>query len=85
MCYRAPGWRLDAFASFVFSKRIYQTVLRPCLADTQEQYYQALSEGKTRKAQWIRIRGIAGFWWTVWLQLPVSVVRLLKKSQDHCG
>ena len=82
---RPPGARLHGIASFVFSKRIYQTVLKPCLADTQEEYFEALSEGKTRKAQWVRIRGIAGFWWTVWLQLPVSLARTVKKLWTISG
>ena len=69
----------------MFPKRIYQTVLKPCLAEMQEEYFEALSEGKTRKAQWVRIRGVAGFWSTVVLQLPVSLTSMVKRLWTISG
>ena len=76
MVSRPPGARLDSFASFFFSKRTYVTVLKPCLAEMQEEYCEALSEDRLLKARWVRARGVACFWSNVLLQVPVSVTRL---------
>jgi hypothetical protein len=62
---RPPGSQLDAFASFLFKKCYYETVLKPCLADMQKEYCEALSEGRSRKAQWVWIRGVGHFWWHI--------------------
>jgi hypothetical protein len=63
--------RLDRFARFVFSKRIYERYLAPCIAETQAEYFEALQEGDERKARWVRIRGVFAFWWTVIKRLPI--------------
>jgi hypothetical protein len=82
---RPPGARLVAFAECVFSKRTYETVLKPYLAETQEEYFEALSEGRVRKARWVRVRGVICFWTHVLLQLPVSATRLAKKLWTVSG
>ena len=82
---RPPGMKLDAFAQFVFSKRVYQTVLKPNLAETQHEYFEALCEGQLKKARWVRIRGVIGFWWTVVLQMPVSLTKLVQKLWTVSG
>lgn len=74
-----PGSRLDAFAEFVFSRRTYEFVLQPALADLQHEYFEALSAGRTRKAQWVRLRGYVRFWSHVVAQVPVSVLRAAVK------
>ncbi len=83
--HRPPGARLDAFSSFFFSKRTYQTVLKPYLAELQEEYFEALKEGRSRKARWVRLRGVVCFWSHVLLQLPVSATRLAKKLWTVSG
>jgi hypothetical protein len=82
---RAPGARLDAFASFFFSKRTYATVLKPHLADMQEEYFEALSEGRWHKARWVRVRGVMCFWSHMLLQLPVSAIKLLSELWTVSG
>jgi hypothetical protein len=74
---RAPGWRLNAFAKFVFPKKIYERVLQPTLADLESEYAEALAEGDVLKAKWVKVRGIYSFWAAALLQLPVSLVRLI--------
>ena len=80
-----PGAHLNAFASFVFRKRVYETVFRPYLAEMQEEYFEALKNGSRRKAQWVHIRGVAGFWSTVALQLPVSLAKVIKRLWTVAG
>jgi hypothetical protein len=63
--------RLDRFARFFFRKRTYERYLAPCIAETQEEYLEALREGDERKARWVRIRGVIAFWWTVLKRLPI--------------
>jgi hypothetical protein len=82
---RPPGARLDSVASFVFTRHIYQTVLRPCLAETQEEYFEALSQGHLRKAQWVRFRGVINFWSHVVLQMPVSFTRTVRRLWTVAG
>jgi hypothetical protein len=83
--HRPPGARLDSFASSVFSKRTYATVLKPCLGDMLAEYLEALHEGKPNKARWIRVRGTAAFWGTVVLQMPVSATKLIKRIWTVSG
>jgi hypothetical protein len=66
-----PCMRLDRFARFFFRKRTYERYLAPCIAETQEEYLEALREGDERKARWVRIRGVIAFWWTVLKRLPI--------------
>jgi hypothetical protein len=66
-----PCMRLNRFAQFVFTKRFRERFLTPCLADTQQDYFEALQEGDLRKARWISIRGVLIFWWTVFKQTPL--------------
>jgi hypothetical protein len=54
---RPPGVLLARFADFVFPKRIRDHVLIPHIADTQSEYFEALNQGRTRKAWWIAQRG----------------------------
>ena len=54
---RPPGVLLARFADFVFPKRIRDHVLIPHIADTQAEYFEALDQGRTRKAWWIAQRG----------------------------
>lgn len=82
---RPPGARLDAFASLIFPKRIYETVMKPCLAETQSEYFEALQAGKLKTAKWIHVRGIMIFWSTVGLQLPVSTIKLVRKIWTVSG
>ena len=80
-----PGAKLGTLASFFFSKRTYAIVLKPYLAEMQEEYFEALSERRLWKARWVRVRGVICFWSHVLLQLPVSATRLAKKLWTVSG
>lgn len=56
-----PCTRLDRLARCVFRKRVYKTVLKPCIAETQHEYIEALREGDLQLAKRVRIRGVISF------------------------
>jgi hypothetical protein len=66
-----PCMRLARLAKFVFPKRTYERYLSNGLAETQREYIEALQEGDLQKAKWVRIRGVALFWWDVFKLLPI--------------
>lgn len=76
---RPPGAKLDALASFVYSKRTYETVFKVMMADLHAEYFEALAGGNEAKARWVRVRGIATFWSNVLAQVPVSAIRLASR------
>lgn len=59
---RPPGLRLSALADFFCSPKTMERVVLPILSDLQTEYFDALAEGKTVKARWIRVRGYGSFW-----------------------
>jgi hypothetical protein len=67
-----PGLRLDRLAQLL-PKRTYECVLKPCLAEMQQEYFEALQAGDEHAAKRARFWGIATFWWTVFAQIPESV------------
>jgi len=73
----APGWRLHRLAAWIFSRRTFEEILEPVLSDLQEEFFEALSQGARRKAQWVRVRGYCNFWINVVLMVPVTVTRTL--------
>jgi hypothetical protein len=73
---RAPGWGLNRFAGWFFSRRTLEEVLQPVLADMQAEFVEAVSEGRIYKARWVQLRGYVRFWTHVAAQCPVSIVRV---------
>lgn len=59
---RPPGWLLNRFADFVYSKKTVTEVVNPILSDMQVEYCDALAENRIWKARWVRIRGYWSFW-----------------------
>jgi hypothetical protein len=72
-----PGTHLRSFASAVFSTKSFKLVIEPTLRDMLDEYCEALSEGRSKKAQWVRLRGYFSFWSAVLAQVPVSLTKLL--------
>ena len=83
--HRPPGAKLENFARFAFSKRTFERVFKPHLADTQHEYFEALKEGDLRTARWVRVRGMLGFWSHVALQWPVSLTRIVQRLWTISG
>ena len=73
---RIPGSRLLVLAELLVSRRTYENVFEPTIADLWEEYTVAVSEGRTWKSRFIRIRGYMAFFSAAWALCVSSVVRL---------
>lgn len=80
-----PGWTLYRFADFAFSRATVDAVLGPTICDFQHEYEQALSEGRKRKAEWVRLRGYWSFWSAVIAQLPISLAKRIYELWRAAG
>ncbi len=78
--HRPPGFRLQRFAEFFFLRKTCGNVLEPVIRDLQDEHMEALAEGRTVKARWVRIRGTWSFWAAVVAQTPVSLIKWLFKQ-----
>ena len=70
-----PGARLWSIAEFIYSKKTYETVFEPSLRDLQDEYYEALAQGRVWKAKWVRIRHYWAFVSAVVAQLWMSMMK----------
>lgn len=73
----APGFGLHRLAEFLCSARTFKHIVEPVIADMQHEHIEALRAGRWVKARWIQWRGYGSFWVTVFLQLPISLGRLM--------
>lgn len=80
-----PGSRLRHCCDLIFSKRTCSEVLIPTVRDLQDEYFEALHQGRRGKARWVVIRGYWSFWSAVVAQVPVSLTRLIVKLWKVSG
>lgn len=73
---RPPFAGLERFARLFFTKRTFDNVIGPRIADAYYEYCEALAAGQTRRATWLRIRDGFGIVATMAMQVPVSVGKL---------
>jgi hypothetical protein len=73
---RPPGSTLEAIAEFFCSRKSFERVAKPAIADLHFEYFEALNEGRKLKAAWVRVRGTWGFWFAL------GAVRLMKVVHD---
>ena len=59
-------------------------MLRACIAETQEEYFEALSLGPC-KAELVRIRGVITFWSSVMLQAARVTYQDIEEALDNLG
>jgi uncharacterized membrane protein len=74
---KAPGSDLLVMVEYLYSPKIVEQVFKPIVADWRTEYFDALKEGKNRKAVWIRIRYILSFSMAMGLSKALSVIRSL--------
>ena len=75
----APGSLVLKVAEFLCTKKVYERVFLQAVLDMREEYNEALSSGRKRKARWVLIRDYIALAWTVTLQVFVSVpVKIIK-------
>ena len=72
---RAPGTLARTVLSFVFSKRAFETVFGQAIVDMQEEYVEALANGKKWKARWVVVRDHIGLLLTVGTYIGTTVVK----------
>lgn len=58
---KAPGHYLLRIAEFAFSKKTFTEVFEPTIRDLRDEYNEALLEGRSWKARWVRSRGYWSF------------------------
>ena len=51
-----PGGRIVSALRFLLAKKTCERIIEPTYADFFEEYIEALSQGRKRKAEWVRIR-----------------------------
>lgn len=71
---RAPGSHLLWLADLLFSRKSVGEVLEDAVIDMRQEYFDALSQGRTGKARWVRIRGTWAFLCAAWELTPVGHV-----------
>ncbi len=74
---RAPGAFLARVCDSLFSPRACNQVFTPTLRDLQDEYFEALHQGRPGKARWVLVRCYWSFWSAVVAQVPVSLTRLI--------
>ena len=75
----APGGKLASYLSTLYCKKKYETVFQQTIADMREEYFEALAAGYRTKAAWIRVRGTYSVLAAVFMDVPVSIIRLITK------
>lgn len=70
----APGSRLLWLADLLFSRKSVEEVLEDTVIDMRNQYFEALAQGRTGKAAWVRIRGTWNFLCAAWELTPLGTV-----------
>jgi hypothetical protein len=71
-----PGHRLLLVAELVFSRRSFEEILVPTIADMRIEYCDALAAGRRGKAWWVHLRGYISFVAAVGALGGVRVVKL---------
>lgn len=56
-----PGMGLHAVSDFLFSKKTMERIVLPLIADLQDEHAEALSEGRSWKARWVRVRYLLAY------------------------
>jgi len=71
---------MQSVAEFLCSRKSYEQVAKPIIADLQFEYFEALREGRRAKAAWDRARGFCSFWMALGLfRLTKTVVDVWRK------
>jgi hypothetical protein len=75
-----PGFKLLAFAEFLLSKKNFNDICVPTIADMREEYNEALLQNRIWKARWVRIRGTYSFFAAIGLDRAFTFVSFFIKA-----
>jgi hypothetical protein len=68
------GWTRTV-SEFLFSKKTFEGVIEPLIADQAGEWSEATAQGRAWKARWIRVRYAYIFVLHLGAQAPLSVVK----------
>lgn len=74
---RSPASRLGALARFIWTKKTYDRVFAPVLADAHQEWSAADFAGHIRQVRWIQLRTALIMVSHMLAQIPVSILRLV--------
>jgi DNA-binding CsgD family transcriptional regulator len=70
-----PGMGLWRLAEFLCTKKTYDSVFVPLLADFHHEYFEALSRGEKWKARWLRVLYYSAFFKSAGLNVAMRFLR----------
>lgn len=73
--HQPPGLGLLRIAEFLYTRKTFEDVFLPTVTDLQDEYMEALAQGRTHKARWVRIRGYWSFFAAMGLQSGVGALK----------
>ena len=71
----APGSLAKSLLSFLFSRKVFESVFAQAIADMREEHADALAGGYVWKARWVVVRDHLNLALTVAAYLGVTVIR----------
>lgn len=80
-----PGNLVLDIAEFLCSQGVYERVFLQAILDIREEYFEALSAHRSRKARWVLIRGYLNLAWTVVLQVGTGLISKIVKAAAGSG
>ncbi len=80
MSFSAPGAILFQILDFTVSKKTFETIYVPIIADMREEYFEAHSQNRIWKARWVRIRGTYSFFAAMGLDRVFASVSFFVKA-----
>jgi|GEM_PF-5973430 len=75
---KVPGHHLAEMLKFTFSKKWYESVLEQTIADEQQEYIEAIEQGKNYKAMWIKVRLWIIIAKTISMVIPLTLLKAVK-------
>jgi len=75
-----PGLDIWKLAEFLCTKKTYDSIFVPLLADFHHEYFDALSVGREWKARWLRVLYCGAFFKSAGLNVAM---RLLREAWDR--
>jgi hypothetical protein len=75
----APGVHIARVLQWIFSKKTYDRVFDPQIADLQWEYFKALKENRPIKPTWVRVRAFLKLVVTIIIALPPDALRAIVK------
>ena len=72
---RPPGDKLFNILEFLYTKKNFERIFEPMIADMQEEYFEALSAKRIWKTRWIHLRGIISLLVAITYHPTVSLMK----------